>query len=93
MASNDPEMTTDPIFVKVAYVSLPQMVSKVEAIKECCITYLGICDPLSQNEHKVATAAIQSYYRFKFSIMQALKWYMICGYSFLFCLAKTNILC
>ena len=33
-----------------------------------------ICDLLSQNERKVETAAIQSYYRFKFFIMQALKW-------------------
>ena len=32
-----------------------------------------ICDLLSQNEHKVATAAIQNYYRFKFLKMQALK--------------------
>ena len=31
------------------------------------------CDPLSQNEHKVATAAIQNYYRFKFFMLQALK--------------------
>ena len=31
------------------------------------------CDPLSQNEHKVATAAIQNYYRLKFLITQALK--------------------
>ena len=52
-----------------------------------------ICVPLSQNEHKVATAAIENLYRFKFLIMQALKWYMICGYSSLFCPAKINILC
>ena len=52
-----------------------------------------ICDPLSQNEHKVATAAIQNYYRFIFFIIQAWKWHMICGYSSLFCLAKINILC
>ena len=51
------------------------------------------CDLLSQNEHKVATAAFQNYYRFKFFIMHALKWYMICGYSSLFCSAKINILC
>ena len=30
------------------------------------------CDPLSQNEHKVAAAAFQNNYRFKFLIMQAL---------------------
>ena len=30
------------------------------------------CDPLLQNEHKVATAAIQNYYRIKFYITQAL---------------------
>ena len=58
-----------------------------------CFAVYCICDPLSQNEHKVATAAIQNYYRFKFFIMQALKWYMICGYSSLFFPAKINILC
>ena len=52
-----------------------------------------ICDPLSQNEHKVATAAIQNYYRFKVFKMQALKWYMICGYGSLFCQGKIYILC
>ena len=30
------------------------------------------CDLQSQNEYKVATSAIQNYYRFKFFIMQAL---------------------
>ena len=39
---------------------------------ECC-TSIFICDLLSQNEHKAATAAIQIYYRFKFFIMQALE--------------------
>ena len=34
-----------------------------------------------------------NYHRFKFLIMQALNWYMICGYSSLFCPAKINILC
>ena len=52
-----------------------------------------ICDPLSQNEHKVATAAFPNYYRFKFFIIQSLKWHIICGYSSLFCPAKINILC
>ena len=52
-----------------------------------------ICDQLSQNKHKVATAAIWNYYRFIFFIMQALKWYMICEYCSLFCPAKINILC
>ena len=50
------------------------------------------CDPLSQNEHKIASGAIQDYYRLKFSIMQALKWYMIRWCSSLFCPAKINIL-
>ena len=59
-----------------------------------CLLLWGIkCDPLSQNEHKVARAAIQNYYRFKFFIMQALKWYMICAYCSLFCSAKIIILC
>ena len=48
---------------------------------------------ISQNEHKVAIAAFQNYYRFKFFLMQALKWYMMCWYSSLFCPAKINILC
>ena len=52
----------------------------------------NICDLLSQNEHKVATPAIWYYYRFKLFIMQVLKWYMICGYSSLFCPAKIDIL-
>ena len=52
-----------------------------------------ICDPLSQNEHKVANFALWNYCRFKFFTMQALKWYMICECSFLFCPAKINILC
>ena len=51
------------------------------------------CDLLSQNEHKVATAAIWNYYRFKFFLIQALKWYKICAYSALFCPAKISILC
>ena len=32
-----------------------------------------ICDPLSQNEHKVTTGAIKNSQRFKFFTMQALK--------------------
>ena len=38
----------------------------------------------------VAKATIQSYYRFKFFRMQALKWCMTCRYSSLFCLTKIN---
>ena len=54
-----------------------------------CLNYLDCrglyrnaykCDPLSQNEHKVATVAVWNYYRFKFFIIQALKWYMSCGW-------------
>ena len=60
--------------------------------KSGCLLWVN-CDPLSQNEHKVATAAFQTYYRFKFFIMQALKWCMICGYSSLICPAKFNMLC
>ena len=41
--------------------------------KSCHHTVSSKCDPLSQNEYKVATAAFQNYYRFKFFIMQALK--------------------
>ena len=37
------------------------------------------CDPLSQNEHKVAIPAIQNNYELKLLIIQALKWYLICG--------------
>ena len=50
------------------------------------------CDPLSRNEHKVATTAIQNSNRFQFFIMQASRWYMICEYC-LFCSAKIDILC
>ena len=38
--------------------------------------YSNKCDSLSQNEHKVAIAAFQNYYTFKFLIMKALKWYV-----------------
>ena len=58
-----------------------------------CFHHQYICDPLSQTEHKVATAAIQNYCRFKFFIMQALKWYMVCGYSSLFYPVQIIILC
>ena len=46
-------------------------IAQVSLRKYCHIQLLHICDLLSQNEHKVATGAIQDYYRLKFSIMQA----------------------
>ena len=57
------------------------------------VVHFFICDPLSQNEHEVAKAAIQNYYWFKFFTIQALKWCMICGYSSLFCSSKKSLLC
>ena len=52
-----------------------------------------ICDPLSQNEHKVAKQLLfKKNYRFNFLIIQTLKWYIICGHSSLFCPGKVDIL-
>ena len=50
------------------------------------------CDPLSQNEHKVARVTFWNYYRFQIFIKWALKWCMTWRYSSLFWSTKTSIL-
>ena len=42
---------------------------------------------------KLQQLLFKIYYRFKFFVMQVLKWYMICGYSPFFCPAKIDVLC